>query len=68
MDAVLSAGPLQAVHDKQVEIKRAVPRDQMPPPRGAPVAGRGSHSTFMSYGRGQPYGYPPPYQVHFVSY
>lgn len=60
MEAVLLAGPLQALHEKQIEIKRAVPRDQMPPPRGLPARGA---PTYLPYGRGQPYGYPQPYQV-----
>lgn len=57
---MLLAGPLQALHEKQIEIKRAVPRDQMPAPRAAPARGV---PTFMPYGRAHPYGYPQPYQV-----
>lgn len=60
VEAVLVAGPLQALHEKQIEIKRAVPRDQMPAPRAAPARGV---PTFMPYGRAHPYGYPQPYQV-----
>ena len=56
---------LQALHDKQIEIKRAVPRDQMPPPRGLPLPGRGGAAPpYLAYGRGAPYaGYPPYPQV-----
>jgi hypothetical protein len=61
----LALPPLQALHDKQIEIKRAVPRDQMSPPRGLPLPGRGAAAPpFLAYGRGAPYaGYPPYPQV-----
>lgn len=31
MEAVFARGTIQTMHDKQIEIKRAVPRDSMPP-------------------------------------
>ena len=33
IDGVFSSGIMQTLHDKPIEIKRAVPRDQMPPVR-----------------------------------
>ncbi len=33
IDGVFSSGSMQTLHDKPIEIKRAVPRDQMPPVR-----------------------------------
>jgi hypothetical protein len=46
VDKVFSHGAMQNIHDKQIEIKPAVPRDQMPPQarRGPPFfpAGRGA--------------------------
>ncbi len=43
VDAVFAGGSMQTLHEKPIEIKRAVPRDQMAPaqaPRG-PLPGRG---------------------------
>ncbi len=36
MDKVFAIGAMQSIHDKQIEIKPAVPRDQMPPARRGP--------------------------------
>ena len=37
MDAVFMGGSLQTLHDKPIEIKRAVPRDQIATARGRPA-------------------------------
>lgn len=37
VDKVFAQGAMQSIHDKQIEIKPAVPRDQMPPARRAGV-------------------------------
>ena len=44
VDRVFLGGALQTIHDKPIEIKRAVPRDQMPATR--------TRSTFLSPQRG----------------
>ena len=36
VDAVFTGGSLQTLHDKPIEIKRAVPRDQIASARGRP--------------------------------
>lgn len=36
VDAVFTGGSLQTLHDKPIEIKRAVPRDQIATARGRP--------------------------------
>ena len=50
---VFLAGPLQALHDKQIEIKRAVPRDQMPQPRGMMMMRPPAYGTYGAYGGGR---------------
>lgn len=63
------AGPLQALHDKQIEIKRAVPRDQMQQPRGMMMMRPPSCSPYGSYQAGgrpmdaAPYGQAASYPV-----
>lgn len=44
VDKVFARGAMQNIHDKQIEIKPAVPRDQMPPLRRGPpfFPGRGA--------------------------
>ena len=37
VDAVFTGGSLQTLHDKPIEIKRAVPRDQIASARGRPA-------------------------------
>lgn len=37
VDAVFTGGSLQSLHDKPIEIKRAVPRDQIASARGRPT-------------------------------
>ncbi len=70
VDKVFSKGAMQTILDKQIEIKAAVPRDQMPPPPALPHHhGRNmgyGYGGGYGYGRGQPppmgmYGMPPPY-------
>jgi hypothetical protein len=42
VEAVFGRGTIQTIHDKQIEIKRAVPRDSMPPsPRTLGQQGQG---------------------------
>ena len=60
VDAVFARGTLHTLHDKQVEIKRAVPRDSMPPSprtlhRGAPPMHHhaGPPGPLMGYGEPQ---------------
>jgi len=50
---VFLAGPLQALHDKQIEIKRAVPRDQMPQPRGMMMMRPPAYGAYGAYGGGR---------------
>ena len=58
---VFLAGPLQALHDKQIEIKRAVPRDQMPQPRGMMMMRPPAYGAYGAYGGGRGmYGYSAP--------
>ncbi|KAK9814464.1 hypothetical protein WJX72_006412 [[Myrmecia] bisecta] len=75
VDGVFAAGTMQVLHDKQIEIKRAVPRDQMPPPppprhlgpgRGYMGPGRGYHTGRgpAAYQQGTGY-YPGAYQQRF---
>lgn len=42
VDAVFGGGTMQTLHDKPIEIKRAVPRDQMGATRGL-IGSRGGH-------------------------
>ena len=43
VDAVFTGGTMQTLHDKPIEIKRAVPRDQMGPQSRPAIGGRGPH-------------------------
>ena len=47
------AGPRQTLHDKQIEIKRAVPRDQMPQPRGMVMMRPPAYGPYGSYSGGR---------------
>lgn len=57
VDKVFTQGAIQVIHEKQVEIKRAVPRDSMPPspraafrgppPQGSPYM-EGHHSPYIA--------------------
>ncbi|WIA34320.1 hypothetical protein OEZ86_012659 [Tetradesmus obliquus] len=66
VDNVFSHGAMQNIHDKQIEIKPAVPRDQMPPAaRRAPpfFPGRGAGMPVAAAfppGRAPPYGFRQP--------
>lgn len=66
VDNVFSHGAMQNIHDKQIEIKPAVPRDQMPPAaRRAPpfFPGRGAGmpgAAAFPPGRAPPYGFRQP--------
>lgn len=74
VDKVFAHGAMQNIHDKQIEIKPAVPRDQMPPQarRGPPffpgVGGRGvgamggpaGMAGFGGPGRAPPFGFRQP--------
>lgn len=65
VDNVFSHGAMQNIHDKQIEIKPAVPRDQMPPQaRRAPpfFPGRGMAGGAAAFppGRAPPYGFRQP--------
>lgn len=69
MDAVFARGTIQTIHDKQIEIKRAVPRDSMPPsPRllhhRSPMHHGGPPSMYEPHGPPEPWhrrGPPPHY-------
>ena len=61
VDLVLASGVWKTLHDKPIEIKRAVPRDQMPlgsPASAGPRTGRAwpDASRGISSGRGMPFG------------
>ncbi len=43
VEAVFSGGTMQTLHDKPIEIKRAVPRDQMGAQSRGLISGRGGH-------------------------
>lgn len=60
VDKVFASGAMQNIHDKQIEIKPAVPRDQMPPQarRGPP---------FFPVGRGGPGGMGPAGMAGFAA-
>jgi len=68
VDKVFSHGAMQNIHDKQIEIKPAVPRDQMPPQarrgppffpvgRGAGALGPAGMAGFVPQGRAPPFGF-----------
>ncbi|KAK9864834.1 hypothetical protein WJX84_005922 [Apatococcus fuscideae] len=52
IDGVFSSGIMQTLHDKPIEIKRAVPRDQMPPsyPPSSYAALGSSHDPHLGLG------------------
>ncbi len=54
VDGVFSGGTMQTLHDKPIEIKRAVPRDQMGPQTRGAVGGRGSYLASVSRSVGNP--------------
>ena len=60
VDKVFAHGAMQNIHDKPIEIKPAVPRDQMPPVRrtGQPlIPGRGeSPAAYQARGAAFPFG------------
>ena len=62
VDGVFSGGTMQTLHDKPIEIKRAVPRDQMGPQTRGAVGGRGSYlaSATRSVGSSRPLGFSFP--------
>jgi hypothetical protein len=65
VDNVFSHGAMQNIHDKQIEIKPAVPRDQMPPaarraPPFFPGRGPGMPGAAAFPGRAPPYGFRQP--------
>ncbi|GIM05982.1 hypothetical protein Vretimale_10387 [Volvox reticuliferus] len=49
VDRVFSHGAVQTIADKPIEVKAAVPRDQMPPPYGPP--GPSYPPPYNNYGR-----------------
>ncbi|KAI3436696.1 hypothetical protein D9Q98_006111 [Chlorella vulgaris] len=56
VDLVFARGTIQSIHDKQIEIKRAVPRDSMPPsPRTLQHRPPMVHNMIQSA-----YDHPPP--------
>lgn len=70
VDKVFASGAMQNIHDKQIEIKPAVPRDQMPPQarrgppffpvgRGGPGMGPAGMAGFAA-GRAPPFGFRQP--------
>ena len=63
VDLVLASGVWKTLHDKPIEIKRAVPRDQMPLGTPTPINPRGgrswSESTRGLSARSMSFGMPP---------
>jgi hypothetical protein len=55
VEAVFAAGPIHALNDKPIEIKPAVPRDQLPPARKGQ---QGFYPPNRMYGGRGPGGYP----------
>jgi hypothetical protein len=69
VDKVFAHGAMQNIHDKQIEIKPAVPRDQMPPnarrgppffPGGGRNMGPGAGLAGFAAGRAPPFGFRQP--------
>lgn len=62
VDLVLASGVWKTLHDKPIEIKRAVPRDQMPLGTPTPISSRGGRSWSDSSrgvsARSMPFGMP----------
>ncbi|GMH42273.1 hypothetical protein BSKO_10192 [Bryopsis sp. KO-2023] len=54
---VFNNGVMQTLHDKKIEIKHAVPRDQMAASRGGPATAAFAAGRGFPAGRGAGYGY-----------